>query len=95
MGLIEILSSIKTNLIYFDTGSLSPIGAFLLENGSVALEWIIGHFRMGFTFDIISEQSGYYLVSDNTVGDIRNYGLFNGLNKNNIIKSMLVLIFGK
>lgn len=90
-----ILDAIKNNLIYFDIVSLPVIRAFELESGSIAFEWIIGHFRIGFNFDPKPEESGYYLISDKAAGEIRFFGYFNGLNKQNIIKSLLVLILGK
>lgn len=90
-----ILDAIKNNLIYFDTESLPVIRAFELDNGSIAFEWIIDHFRIGFNFAPNPEESGYYLISDKSAGEIRFFGYFNGLNKQNIIKSLLVLILSK
>ncbi|PWB56017.1 MAG: hypothetical protein C3F13_02850 [Anaerolineales bacterium] len=91
----SILEAINLNIQYFDIQNIPEIKAFQLENGSIALEWILGHFRIGFNFDPKPGESGYYLISDSTAGEVRYLGNFNGLSKQNIIRSLLVLIFGK
>jgi hypothetical protein len=88
----EILNAIRTNLVYFDVENLSPLRAFELEDGSIAFEWIFNHFRIGFNFEIDDRESGYFLFSDKSAGEVRSHGFLHGLKAKSLIKSLVVLV---
>jgi len=73
----EVIGSFE--LSGFDLGSLPPFKAFEAEDESVYLEWIFEHARVGFALDPNPEQSGWFLVSDRTLGNANAAGLLSGL----------------
>lgn len=52
-----------------DAGVILPLRASIQEDGSVLLEWRSKDFRLGFTIEPESDQSGWYLVSKEGLGD--------------------------
>jgi len=73
----EMVSSFE--LSGFDVGSLPSIQAFETEDQSIFFEWIFEHSRVGFTFEPNPEESGWFLVSDRTLGNVSASGLLSGL----------------
>ncbi len=68
---------------------LPEIRAFERDNGSLLIEWIFDHFRIGFSVEISREESGWYLVSGHEFGDILAYGGLTGQNLNKLIAWLL------
>ncbi len=51
-------------------GRIPPLRAYLDEDGSVLIEWIIGDFRIGFNIEPNAEDSGWQMVSNKKMGEI-------------------------
>lgn len=58
----------------FIQGVLPPLQAFLTEEGTLLLEWIMPNCRLGFSIDPIPEESSWYLITDVTLGAIAASG---------------------
>ncbi len=57
-----------------DLDYLPPLQAFNVDDGSVLIEWIFSNFRIGFNIEPNSEDSGWYLVSNENLGEISASG---------------------
>jgi len=71
-------------------GRIPPLHAYLDEDGSVLIEWIIGDFRIGFNIEPNIEDSGWHMVSNKEMGE----NTFSGqlLDKNQIIRLIDTII---
>ena len=58
----------------------------LREDGSVLFEWILPNFRLGFGLEDDPSQSGWYLVSDQTLGSITAYGYLSATNRQSLFR---------
>lgn len=54
--------------------NLPPIRSFVLEDGSLLIELISAHSRLGFSIEQDRRESSWYLVTDETQGNIRASG---------------------
>jgi len=63
----------------FDLDRLPPLQVFLVEDGSVLVEWIFEDFRIGFGLDPNPEDSSWYLVATERLGQINAYGRMFGV----------------
>jgi len=61
---------------HFPDVDLPPVRAIEEENGSILVEWIFPLFRIGFTFELVAEESGWYLVYKTSSGFSNASGLF-------------------
>ena len=57
-------------LLGLDVGHLPPLKAFNLDDDSAVIEWIFRDFRIGFNIEAEMDESGWYLVSNETLGGI-------------------------
>jgi hypothetical protein len=87
-----ILDLINDQLRFLGDEGLPPIRTVELDDGSLLIEWIFDHFRFGFNIEVDSDQSGYFLVSDRSTGEIRSSGFLRGLNLEALIRSLLILV---
>jgi len=71
-------------------GRIPPLHAYLVENGSVLIEWILGDFRIGFNIESNEEESGWHLVSNKNMGEITSSGQLK--NKTLIVSHLIDLI---
>jgi len=71
-------------------GRIPPLHAYLDEDGSVLIEWIIGDFRIGFNIEPNTEDSGWHMVSNKKMGE----NTFSGqlLDKKQIIRLIDTII---
>ncbi len=60
------------------------------EDGSILFEWIFANFRIGFTTEKKHEESGWYLVSNENMGNINAFGNFIRNSKETIIAWLLI-----
>lgn len=72
-----------------DLSHLPPLQAFLPDDGSVLIEWIFPDFRIGFSIEPISEDSGWYLVSSKKLGEISASGYVSGIDVKNLVLWLL------
>ena len=63
-----------------DTSYLPSLSAFSVDDGSLLIEWIFEHFRVGFSFEPDHDESSWYIVSDATLGRISAGGYLSGMN---------------
>lgn len=54
----------------FNMGALPPLNAIEGEDQSILIEWIFTNYRVGFTIEVDSYESGWYLVSNQALGEI-------------------------
>jgi hypothetical protein len=73
----------------FDIGSLPPFKAIEGEDESMLIEWIFTNYRVGFTVEVNPEESGWYLISNQALGEI---GASGHLLNSNIEKTFLWLL---
>ncbi len=88
----KILDALEIQLQNYDISVLPPIRIGELDDGRIIIEWIFDNFRMGFNLEINLEESGYFLVSDKSAGEIRSSGYLKGLKLETLIQSSLTLI---
>ncbi|MCL4296520.1 MAG: hypothetical protein KJ077_12365 [Anaerolineae bacterium] len=61
----KILDEVRNLLNEIDTSNLPPIRFFEAQDGSLLLEWMLPHHRVGFSIEASKEESSWFLVSDN------------------------------
>ena len=88
----EILDAIEAELRTYDAAALPSIGIAELDDESIIIEWVFDHFRTGFNLESHQQESGYFLVSDSSAGEIRSSGYLKGLRLRPLIRSLLTLI---
>ena len=77
----RILNELQAQLRHVSSlESLPPICVFEAEDGSLLVEWIFTHFRIGFSLEPEKQDSGWFLVSDDTAGGISASGFLDGIN---------------
>lgn len=69
-----ILDNLETELQSIARNDLPPFHVAEGEDGSVAIEWIFPHFRLGFSVEPDEKDSGWFFVSDETMGTINACG---------------------
>jgi hypothetical protein len=69
----------------FELAHLPPLHAFLVDDGSILLEWIFPDFRIGFSFEPSLEDSGWYLVSTKKLGEISASGYLSGIDLSRLV----------
>ena len=74
----------------FPVRYLPPLHAVNISDGSILIEWIFADFRIGFTIESNSRQSGWYFVSNGGLGQSSNSGLI----ANTDIKGLLLRLVG-
>jgi hypothetical protein len=79
----ETVSSLQQ--LNFDLAFIQPIQAFISENNTIILEWIFKNYRIGFSFEENSHESGWYLVSKRELGEISASGYLNPNIKNIVL----------
>ena len=77
----------------FDLNFLPPLQAFdVVDDGSILIEWIFDDFRIGFSLESNSQDSGWYLVSNKNLGEIGASGYIAGINTKTLILWLLNFI---
>ena len=87
LSIQEIINSFGQ--LGFDLGSITPIKAYECEDESVLMEWIYTNFRVGFAIEPDQAESGWYLVSNQALGEKSAYG---NLLDSNMDKNLLWLL---
>lgn len=67
------LEKLYSVLMKCDPSNLQPIRAYENEE-CILLEWIYSHWRIGFALDENQKDSSWFIVSDNTAGDLQASG---------------------
>lgn len=57
------------------SGNFPPLLMHSLSDGSILIEWIFPDFRIGFSFELIKEESSWYLVANKHLKEISSSGL--------------------
>jgi len=85
----NLLYIIRDSIIYFGVGYelsyLPALSAFKVDDGSVLIEWIFDDFRIGFSIEPNVDESSWYLVSNEKLGDIGASGYISRNNINNLV----------
>jgi hypothetical protein len=76
----------------FDMSYLPQLLAFNVDDGSVLLEWVSKDFRMGFSIEPDSRDSGWYLVTNRNLGEISASGYTSQINIHPLILWLLNFI---
>ncbi|SRR6266545_645505 len=79
----ETVSSLQQ--LNFDLSFIQPIQAFISEDNTIILEWIFKNYRIGFSIEENSNESGWYLVSKRELGEISASGYLDPNTKNIIL----------
>lgn len=69
-----------------------PIWAFEAEDRSLLIEWIFPHCRIGFSVESEPDESGWFLVSDDTTGRINASGRLVDVDTSQLITWLLSFI---
>jgi len=71
-------------ILGFEVGTAPSLKAYEAEDESILIEWIYTNFRIGFTIERNPRESGWYLVSNEKIGNKRASGplLWSNLEKN-------------
>lgn len=93
-GLVSVIQEIIATFQQsgFDLGYLPPLQAFNLDDGSVVIEWIFSDFRVGFNVEPNSDESGWYLVSNESLGAISASGFTSNIDVKRLILWLLNFI---
>lgn len=94
----RLISIIQKVLHLFDQGgydvsSLPPLQPFFPDDGSVLFEWIFPDYRIGFSIERESKESGWYLVTNSQRGEISASGYLLPDRYPNVIRWLLTYIF--
>jgi hypothetical protein len=73
-----------------DLSYLPPFRAFSVDDGSLLIEWTFTAFRVGFSIEIDPKDSGWYLVTNKSLGEINASGFISDAN----LKSIIPWLFG-
>lgn len=65
---------------------------FSVEDGSALLEWIFEDYRIGFGIEPDREESSWYLVTKENLGNINAYGSLSGIDNRNIVTWLINFI---
>jgi hypothetical protein len=76
----KIIDGLRDALEKIDTNNLPPIRVFEIEDGSLLIEWILPHHKIGFSIEPERRESGWFLVSDNHAQSIQASGFLLGEN---------------
>lgn len=71
---LRLLDQLDSILKMVDASVWPKLWAFDMGDGSLVLEWIAKHWRIGFSIETNEDESAWYLVSDKQAGDIQAYG---------------------
>ena len=77
-----------------DSGSLSPLRLAPAEDGSALVEWIFKDFRIGFSFEPDPQESSWYLVSNQNMGEVNSSGALDSVDISSLITNMINLVQG-
>lgn len=89
--LLIIIQSLLEN--YFDVSVFPPLKAYESEDGSIIFEWVFPHFRVGFSIEQDKSESGWFLVSDDSAGNILASGeILGGIGTEGIVFWLLQYI---
>lgn len=83
----ELVSSLAK--LGFDMGNLTPLRAWSVEDGSILVEWIFTDFRIGFSIEPDPDDSSWYLVSNQSLGDIGASGYLTNKNVDTLVLWLL------
>lgn len=72
-----------------ELNNIPPLNVEKGEDGSLLFQWIFPNFRIGFTTEVDSDESGWYLVSNENMGNISTYGNFKDRNQEIILIQLL------
>lgn len=71
----RVLDLLEAELESVDTSDLPPLWLVEGEYGSVSIEWMFPHFRLGFSIEPDEKDSGWFFVSDESAGSLNACGL--------------------
>lgn len=83
----EMVNSFKE--LKLDLGYLSPLNAYNVDDGSLLIEWVFRDFRIGFSYEPNPNESGWYLITNRTLGEISASGYLSNDNYESLILWLL------
>lgn len=93
----EILDVIEQGVrAYRPSGDLDQVPevrAYLLDGGSLLLEWAASEFRLGFNLEEKPAVSGWYFVTSPSLGQVGSDGLLKGADVQALVFQALRLLF--
>jgi hypothetical protein len=75
-----------------DISYLPSLSAVKVSDGSLLIEWIFDHFRVGFSFETDMDESSWYIVSDSTLGRISAGGYLSGMNIEQLLPWIIISV---
>lgn len=90
LGILSVIHSLTK--LGSEFGHMPSLQAANMDDGSVLIEWIFENFRVGFTIEKNSEESGWYLVSGKNLGQINAYGNLNKADDEKLLSWLLVFV---
>jgi hypothetical protein len=86
----KLLSSIQEIISIFqkvrlDLSYIPPLRAFEADDGSVLFEWSFRDYRIGFSIEPDPQESGWYLITNQNLGEISAAGHISGVNLQTLI----------
>jgi len=94
----EVLRSIEDTVENFfrqsnlDLSYLPGLQAFNVDDGSVLIDWKFNEFRIGFTIEPNPQESGWYLVSTDNLGEITASGYLSNMGLKKLVLWLLNFI---
>lgn len=90
--LLSILHESLTELqrLRFNLSSIPPLHAVSVGDGSVLLEWIFKDYRVGFSLEPQPEESSWFLITNQNLGEISAAGYLARVN----LKSLILWLLG-
>ena len=86
----ETISTLQK--LQLDLGQIPQLRTFLVGDGSVLFEWIFNDYRIGFNVERNPQESGWYLITNERLGEITAAGLISGINLGTLILWLLNFI---
>ncbi len=88
---LSIINELSLSFNYFgiDLGNIPPKHIFKTEDDAIIIEWTHSDFRVGFNIEQNQEDSGWYLITNERLGEISASGYITGID----IKSLTLWLY--
>ena len=78
--------------LQFNLGYIPCLQAVMPENSTILFEWIFRDYRIGFNIETNPHESGWYLITNRTLGEISASGFTSGIDLNALVLWLLNFI---
>jgi len=83
----ELIATLKQ--VGLDVARLPPLRGFNVDDGSILFEWISDNYRIGFSIEPDPKDSGWYLVSNENLGDVSASGHTSAIHSEKLVMWLL------